>query len=58
MENLIVFGAGGHAKSVLEVLFESGQPFEISGILDPEYKEIGELFGIPLLGDFGLAQEL
>lgn len=50
-----MIGAGGHARSVLEVLLEQGQPFEVVGILDDQYKEIGSLYGIPVIGDISSA---
>ena len=58
MEQLVVIGAGGHAQSVLEVLTEPGQPYEIVGMLDEQYKEIVNLLGLPLLGDISFAQKL
>ena len=58
MERLIVIGAGGHARSVLEVLLEPGQEYEVAGVLDEQHEEIGDLYGIPLLGDIALAKEL
>jgi len=58
MEQILVIGAGGHAHSVLEVLLESGQPYEVIGIVDKEYKAIGSLYGIPLIGDMSFVPEV
>ena len=58
MLDIILIGAGGHAQSVLEVFQEPGQHYNVVGILDDQYKEIGVLMGIPLLGDISLAPKL
>jgi sugar O-acyltransferase (sialic acid O-acetyltransferase NeuD family) len=51
MEKILIIGAGGHAHSVIEVLLEQGQHYEIAGIVDQQYGKIGSLYGIPLIGD-------
>lgn len=38
VEKAIVIGAGGHARSVLDILLENNE-YEIMGCLDPVYKE-------------------
>lgn len=44
---IVVIGAGGHSRSVCDVLLQAGE-HDIIGLLDP-YAEHG-FFGIPLLG--------
>jgi sugar O-acyltransferase (sialic acid O-acetyltransferase NeuD family) len=54
----IGFGAGGHAKGVIEVLRLIGG-FDIVGVLDPNHKLRGtDLLGVPVLGDDDLAADL
>ena len=50
MEKIIVFGAGGHAKAVIDVIEKAGL-YEITGILD-SYKTPGSvMYGYEILGD-------
>ncbi|MDQ0194113.1 acetyltransferase [Paenibacillus wynnii] len=50
MEKIIVFGAGGHAKAVIDVIEKAGL-YEIIGILD-SYKAPGSMiYGYEVLGD-------
>ncbi|KGE19335.1 acetyltransferase [Paenibacillus wynnii] len=50
MEKIIVFGAGGHAKAVIDVIEKAGL-YEIIGILD-SYKTPGSIvYGYEILGD-------
>jgi sugar O-acyltransferase (sialic acid O-acetyltransferase NeuD family) len=58
MEKLILIGAGGHSQSVLEVLLEHGQPYEVVGFIDDQYNEIGSLYGIPGVGALSSASEI
>jgi sugar O-acyltransferase (sialic acid O-acetyltransferase NeuD family) len=49
-EKLVVFGAGGHAKVVIDIIERQGT-YEIAGLLDDDLKHKGELFfGYPVLG--------
>jgi len=52
---VIGFGAGGHARGVIEILLSSNQ-YEIVGLLDPKSSLQGkEVLGVPVLGgDHGL----
>ncbi|MCE5310919.1 MAG: acetyltransferase [Acidobacteriales bacterium] len=54
-EPVIVLGAGGHAKVVIEIL-EEQERFQIAGCVsrDPG----GELLGVPILGDDGILPAL
>jgi sugar O-acyltransferase (sialic acid O-acetyltransferase NeuD family) len=47
---LLVYGAGGHAKSVMEMVLQNGN-FAIAGIIDDDKNLKGKLvLGIPVLG--------
>jgi sugar O-acyltransferase (sialic acid O-acetyltransferase NeuD family) len=49
-EKLIVFGAGGHAKVVIDAIEQQGN-YEIAGLLDDDPKHAGKrFFGYPVLG--------
>jgi sugar O-acyltransferase (sialic acid O-acetyltransferase NeuD family) len=49
MENILIFGAGGHGKVIVDIVEKQGV-YQILGILDPN-KKPGELFcGYPVLG--------
>ena len=49
-EKLVVFGAGGHAKVVIDIIERQGT-YEIAGLLDDDIKHKGErFFGYPVLG--------
>ena len=49
-EKLLVFGAGGHAKVVIDILEQQGE-YEIAGLLDDDPKHQGkQVFGYPVLG--------
>jgi sugar O-acyltransferase (sialic acid O-acetyltransferase NeuD family) len=49
-EKLLVFGAGGHAKVVIDIIEQQGN-YEIAGLLDDDLRHQGErFFGYPVLG--------
>ena len=49
-EKLVVFGAGGHAKVVIDIVERQGD-YEIAGLLDDDIKHQGKrFFGYPVLG--------
>ncbi len=49
-EKLVVFGAGGHAKVVIDIIEQQGN-YEIAGLLDDDLKLQGQrFFGYPVLG--------
>ncbi len=49
-EKLVVFGAGGHAKVVLDIVEQQGN-YEIAGLLDDDLTLQGQrFFGYPVLG--------
>ena len=49
-EKLVVFGAGGHAKVVIDIIEQQGN-YEIAGLLDDDLKHQGSrFFGYPVLG--------
>jgi UDP-perosamine 4-acetyltransferase len=49
MEKLVVLGAGGHARSVIDILLQNGA-YHVIGCLSPE---AGEVLGIPVIGGDG-----
>lgn len=56
-EPLLLIGAGGHAKVVLDAVLMSGR-FEVVGLLDADPKLRGtHVLGFPVLGDEGLLEE-
>jgi sugar O-acyltransferase (sialic acid O-acetyltransferase NeuD family) len=49
-EKLVVFGAGGHAKVVIDIIERQGN-YEIAGLFDDDLKYRGQrFFGYPVLG--------
>jgi sugar O-acyltransferase (sialic acid O-acetyltransferase NeuD family) len=49
-EKIVVFGAGGHAKVVIDIIERQGN-YEIAGLLDDDIRHKGErFFGYPVLG--------
>lgn len=50
MENILVFGAGGHAKSVIDVIEKAGI-YRIAGLLDSHKPQGTEVYGYTVLGD-------
>lgn len=54
---VIILGAGGHAKVLIEALLQSGNL--IAGIVDPDPKLAGvEIFGVPVLGGDDVVNDL
>jgi len=49
-KDIVLIGGGGHCKSVIDVIEQEGK-FNITGILDPDYKNLNSVLGYPLLGD-------
>ena len=56
MQNLILLGAGGHCKSVIEILEIMQDEYCIIGILDAEASS--DLCGYPILGNDDLIENL
>jgi len=49
--NVVVYGAGGHGKVVLDILLESG--VDVLGFLDDDQERVGQIVnGHKILGDF------
>jgi len=46
---ILVYGAGGHGKSVIDLLLSLGS-FRIAGVLDDDPNVSGSLMGVPVLG--------
>ncbi|TZE82177.1 acetyltransferase [Calorimonas adulescens] len=50
MEELILIGAGGHAKAILEIL-KTVDTYKIVGLIDKENERIGgRILGVPIIG--------
>lgn len=56
MQNLILLGAGGHCKSMIEILETMQDEYCITGILDAEAST--DLCGYPILGNDDLIENL
>jgi sugar O-acyltransferase (sialic acid O-acetyltransferase NeuD family) len=50
-KNLIVYGAGGHAKTIIDMVSEINQ-YEIIGLIDDHIPVGFKVMGIPVLGSF------
>ncbi|SFB29945.1 sugar O-acyltransferase, sialic acid O-acetyltransferase NeuD family [Cohnella sp. OV330] len=50
MENLVIFGAGGHAKSIIDIVERSGI-WRIAGLLDGIKAAGTKVYGYEILGD-------
>lgn len=46
---IIVYGAGGHGKTVIELIMAAGG-FRIHGVIDDDPQVVGQVAGIPVLG--------
>lgn len=59
-EKLIVIGAGGHARSVIDIILQNGN-YDIVGCVDSVYPDVVELPGmkeIPIIGNDDNLEEL
>jgi UDP-perosamine 4-acetyltransferase len=56
MQRLVLVGAGGHAKVVLEAV-RAAEGFAVAGLLDPR-PPAPDVLGAPVLGDDDLLEEL
>lgn len=54
---LIIYGGGGHAKSLIDLIRAEGK-YRIRGILDDGLPAGGEIMGVPILGDGSKLSEL
>jgi len=53
-KQILIFGAGGHGKVVLDILLEAKQ--DVLGFLDDDSKKTGtKINGVPILGDWSYA---
>jgi len=60
LEKAVVIGAGGHARSVIDIIQQVGQ-YEVVGVLDASYplrKRMELMEDIPIMGDDSLLSEL
>ncbi len=49
MENILILGAGGHAKVIVDIVEEAGK-YNLVGVIDQNFAEKELLLGYPLLG--------
>tara|TARA_Y100001968_G_scaffold263909_1_gene252633 strand:- start:4387 stop:4998 length:612 start_codon:yes stop_codon:yes gene_type:complete len=49
MKSLILIGAGGHAKSLIDII-EGNNDWEVYGLVGKESEIGGEIFGYPIIG--------
>ena len=49
MDKILLIGAGGHARSCIDVLEEENQ-FEIAGLIEKDERNINANLGYPIIG--------
>lgn len=49
LEKIIVFGAGGHGKSIIDLILAAGE-YELVGLVDDAPQPDNQVMGIPVLG--------
>lgn len=60
MQKVIIIGAGGHAKSVMDIMLRNGD-YDIIGCLDPSYVHQKNVIGmedVRIIGDDDMLMEL
>ncbi|PCJ20684.1 MAG: transferase [Candidatus Cloacimonadota bacterium] len=50
MNNIIIFGASGHAKVIIDIIQKENK-YKIIGLLDPAFKVNDKIAGYPILGE-------
>lgn len=64
MKNIVIMGAGGHAKVIADIILKRkellNEKLNITGFLDDGYKNLKytKIFDIPILGDTSLIEKL
>lgn len=64
MKDIVIIGAGGHAKVILDILLKRkellNEKINILGFLDDNFKNLDkkEIFGFPILGNISLIEKL
>jgi sugar O-acyltransferase (sialic acid O-acetyltransferase NeuD family) len=56
-QNVVIYGGGGHGKSLIELVKAAGQ-YEVIGVIDDGLKPGEMILGIPVLGGGGKLAEL
>ncbi len=51
MIKIVLLGGGGHCKSVIDIISEQKEKYQIEGILDPFCSIRDEILGYPILGN-------
>lgn len=54
----IIYGAGGHAKVMIDILREGHRDLKIRGIVDDGQKSPDDLMGVPIIGDSSTLSDL
>jgi len=58
-ESVLILGAGGHARVVLDILLLQGQRYDVIGLTDPDSARHGErIRGVEIAGDDSVLEEL
>ena len=50
MPKLVLLGAGGHARVIVEILKMEGR-YEVAGVVGPQQLGVGEMAGVQWLGE-------
>lgn len=54
---IVIYGAGGHARVVIEMIREARRDLHVIGIVDDAEKRPAEVFGVPVVGDADRLEE-
>jgi sugar O-acyltransferase (sialic acid O-acetyltransferase NeuD family) len=54
---LVIYGGGGHGKSVIDLIQSLGQ-YELVGVIDDALSSDSQILGVPVLGDASVLEEL
>lgn len=57
-DGIVIYGAGGHARVVIDTIREGRRDLEVVGIIDDGADRPDEVMGIPVLGDVSILPEL
>ncbi len=57
-DGIVIYGAGGHARVVIDTIREGRRDLEVVGIIDDGDDRPDEVMGIPVLGDGSILPEL
>lgn len=57
MRRMIVIGAGGHARSIADIVLEDGE-YALVGLVDDAYPDLESVWEFPVLGKVNAATGL